>query len=308
MRTRIPAILAATLVAALTPTAIADAKQMSGSNAAEALTGTEGPDRIAGNGGADRIRALGGDDDVTGDTGPDDLGGGAGNDRLDGGSGDDIIAGDDGNDVGIGGFGHDTLTGGVGDDSMDGGPAPDRVEGGDGNDTLHGGSGGDDIYGGPGNDTIYFDSGPDHIFGEDGDDVIYVNGDSLVDDVDCGNGADTLYVAPRATNWGRATAARIRDGLIVNCENVVELAPTVDPLKGISASIPNSGGSKTGTELNDNLRGQHGSDKIIGLGGDDVIWGDQNHDTTAASKQAQDQLDGGAGNDTITAIIARGKA
>ena len=74
----------------------------------------------------------------------------------------------------------------------------------------------------------------------------------------------------------------------------------VDPTKGISASIPNSGGRKTGTELNDNLRGQHGSDVISGLGGDDVIWGDQVHDSGgAAARKQHDTLDGGAGNDTI---------
>ena len=40
------------------------------------------------------------------------------------------------------------------------------------------------------------------------------------------------------------------------------------------------GGTKHGTERNDNLLGAHGSDTIAGGGGDDVIWGDPA--TTAA--------------------------
>ena len=81
---------------------------------------------------------------------------------------------------------------------------------------------------------------------------------------------------------------------------MIEQAAPVDPTKGVSSSIPNSGGSAHGTDLNDNLRGQHGSDTILGLAGDDVIWGDQVHDPGGAAARAQrDDLDGGAGNDTI---------
>jgi hypothetical protein len=110
---------------------------------------------------------------------------------------------------------------------------------------------------------------------------------------------DTLYVPPRGTQWGRAVAARIRDARIVNCEIVIEQAAPVDPLKGISATTGNDGGSRSGTELNDNLRGGAGSDKITGLGGDDVLWGDQNHDALPGARKAGDLLDGGAGNDTL---------
>ena len=104
---------------------------------------------------------------------------------------------------------------------------------------------------------------------------------------------------PRGTQWGRAVAARIRDARIVNCEIVIEQAAPVDPLKGISATTGNDGGSRSGTELNDNLRGGAGSDKITGLGGEDVLWGDQNHDALPGARKASDLLDGGAGNDTI---------
>ena len=124
--------------------------------------------------------------------------------------------------------------------------------------------------------------------------MIYVNGDSLVDDVDCGNGNDTLYHPARAN--GAAPTAPLRDGLIVNCENVVDRgADAVDPLKGISASIPKRAATKNGTELNDRLSGQHGSDKIRGHGGDDVIWGDQ---TTTRRRRHAGQ------NDSSTAAPA----
>ena len=298
MTARIPAILAAALVAALAPAATAAAKTINGSNAAEAISGTEGPDSIKARGGADRVRGLGGDDKIFGETGPDDLGGGAGNDWMDGSSGDDNINGDDGNDTGIGGFGHDTLVGGPGDDNMDGGAAPDQVEGGDGNDTLRGGSGGDDIFGGAGNDTLYSDTGPDHIEAGDGDDVVYINFGSDIDLVDCGAGNDTIYVNPRGEPGGVSQDRDLRDGDIVNCENVIPQSAPVDPTKGISSSV--DGGTLRGADAQRQPARRPRLREALGLDGDDVLWGDQNHDDGGAAARKQvDTLDGGAGNDTV---------
>ena len=83
MTTRLPDILAATLLAALAPAATAAARTLSGSNAAEALTGSEGPDKRAGAGGADRIRGLGGDDRIKATSGArSTVQGGDGNDTI----------------------------------------------------------------------------------------------------------------------------------------------------------------------------------------------------------------------------------
>ncbi len=243
-------ILAGTLVFAAT----AFAKNIVGSNAAERLTGTEGPDVINGLGGRDTIRGLGGDDILTGDTGPDEVYGGAGNDSMNGGSGDDRLIGEDGNDKGIGGFGHDTLLGGPGDDNLEGNEAPDMLNGGDGNDTLDGGTGGDDINGGNGNDTIFSDTGPDRIDAGPGDDIIHLNSDppSAIKSIDCGDGNDTVYNTP-------APMGRTNRKLLAaqpNCENVIDLAAERDPTRGITWS---GNGTKNGTERNDRLNGQHGS-------------------------------------------------
>jgi Ca2+-binding RTX toxin-like protein len=205
--------------------------------------------------------------------------------------------GGDGNDKGIGGFGHDTLIGGLGDDTLEGSEAPDNLFGGDGNDTLDGGSGGDEIHGGNGDDTISSDTGPDRIDAGPGDDVIHLNSDppSHVASIDCGDGYDTVYNSP-------APMGRTNRKLLAkqpNCENVIDLAAERDPTRGVSWQ---GNGTKHGSERNDRLNGQHGSGKIYGNGGDDVIWGDAAHDSGGARALKQkDFLSGGAGDDTIYA-------
>ena len=126
---------------------------------------------------------------------------------------------------------------------------------------------------------------------------------AAVDDVDCGT-ATTRSTSTRADQpGGRATtSAHPRRRSIVNCENVVEQAADGRPDQGHQRLDPErTAAAKTGTDLNDNLRGgaRLGPD-LRRSRGDDVIWGDQLHDTGGAAARKQlDELDGGAGNDTI---------
>ena len=93
---------------------------------------------------------------------------------------------------------------------------------------------------------------------------------------------------------GRSNADAIAQGRIKNCENVVTAAVLADPTKGISWS---GAGAKNGTDRNDTLLGNHRNNRLFGLAGDDVIWGDSVH--SAGGTKAHDELDGGPGNDTI---------
>ena len=54
---------------------------------------------------------------------------------------------------------------------------------------------------------------------------------------------------------------------------------------------------KDGGPLNDELLGHHGSDRLAGGAGHDIIWGDW--DPVANSSSQRDVLDGGPGNDWL---------
>jgi Ca2+-binding RTX toxin-like protein len=54
---------------------------------------------------------------------------------------------------------------------------------------------------------------------------------------------------------------------------------------------------KTGSAANDELLGHHGSDRLSGGAGHDIIWGDWDPDANTSTQR--DQLYGGAGNDWI---------
>jgi len=130
-----------------------------------------------------------------------------------------------------------------------------------------------------------------------GDDAIHLNSDppSAINAIDCGDGNDTVYNSEAP--MGR-TNRKLLDAQS-NCENVIDLDAERDPTRGITWS---GNGTKNGSERNDRLNGQHGSNTILGHGGDDVIWGDSAHDTGGSKARAQtDSLDGGPGDDTIYA-------
>ena len=225
---------------------------------------------------------------------------------MDGGSAGDKSYGGPGNDTITDDFGHDSLYGEDGDDIINGGSAPDDLFGGPGNDTIHGDSGADKIDGGPGNDTLYGDYGVDTIDAGDGDDVVYANDEGIDRRIDCGPGDDTLYADPIALKGGEPDNWSNQRGRFISCEHIVQLAPTTDPLRGIIWSSPSLYGhsNKTGTEFNDRLLGHHGSNKILGLEGDDVLWADSKPARNGNARKIRgqnDYVDGGAGNDTIYA-------
>ena len=117
-------------------------------------TGTPGPDEHHGGPGVDVLCGMGGDDELFGEGGNDLLRGGGGDDFLSGGPDDDILFGMAGDDSMIGRGGNDELYGHIGQDNGDGGLGNDTVDGQDGRDlTLYGGQSGVDVVrGGEGAD------------------------------------------------------------------------------------------------------------------------------------------------------------
>jgi Ca2+-binding RTX toxin-like protein len=93
---------------------------------------------------------------------------------------DDHIYGGAGNDTISGGNGHNYLEGGADDDLLYGGNDSDILMGGTGEDTLTGGSGNDYLYGGTGTDTYIHNTGDgnDVITDSDGDGKILINGNT----------------------------------------------------------------------------------------------------------------------------------
>ncbi len=100
---------------------------LNGDNAANLLAGSDYNDSLSG---------LDGDDRLDGGFGTDTLLGGAGLDTLDGGQGADSLSGGDGNDSILGSAGTDTLLGGTGNDTLDGGLDTDTMAGGTGDDVY----------------------------------------------------------------------------------------------------------------------------------------------------------------------------
>ena len=246
------------------------------------LIGGPGPDELWGGTAPDRLSGRGGDDLIMGETGAEVMTGGAGNDRI------------------FGDYGIDRLDGGPGNDVLDGGSAPDYIDGGPGDDLIHGGTAHDWIWGGPGDDVIYTDRSGDEVKAGPGDDVVYTNNGSAMGPVDCGAGDDTLVIMPYDEPGGWSARDRIRDGVVVGCERIIEASPRVDPAAGVIYSAPmDEGVTYRGTERDDKLNGGHGDDRLYGLGGDDHLWADQFIDPVTAGYDARDLVDGGAGDDDI---------
>jgi Ca2+-binding RTX toxin-like protein len=102
--------------------------------------------------------------------------------------------------------------------------------------------------------------------------------------------------------WSNAKA--LREGRLTNCESIVETPPTIDPTAGIKIMTPDHGGHAEGTDRNDNLLGSYGSDTIIGLGGNDIIWANRKPDGTS---RGTDRVEAGAGDDIVYGASRGGK-
>ena len=186
----------------------------------ERVLGGAGNDRIVaqagdfenlldGASGNDTIEGGGGPDDIIGRAGDDDLDGGAGSDAMNGGDDADLMRSGPGSDFMAGGAGRDTVsyaTSGAGvnadldnekgDDGTTGEQDSiladvEQLIGSPFADTLIGNGSVNEIRGGGGGDLIVGRAAQDRLFGQGAGDSIR-SADGTVDDVDCGDGDDSV--------------------------------------------------------------------------------------------------------------------
>jgi VCBS repeat-containing protein len=229
---------------------------------------------------------------------------------IDAGAGNDVIIGSSANDTLIGNSGNDTLSGGAGSDSLDGGAGTDTADyGGAGtavtanltthaaagvgtdtltnlenligsnfNDTLTGDGNANVLAGGLGADTIVGGSGNDTLIGGVGDDSL--DGGSGVDSADY-NSATAAVTVNLTTHVASGGAG---NDTLTSIENVTGSSFS-DLLTG-----DGNANTLTGGTGNDTLSGGSGIDTLAGGAGNDrLVW------------DSQDQLDSGAGFDTVDA-------
>ena len=319
-----------------------------GTEMADKLTGTDDAESIAGLGGDDTIYGGGGDDSLSGGGGNDLLMGGAGADTLKGGAGedtitykyspmgvtinlnagtasgghaegdvlgemienvigsdhDDTITGTDNVNVGNklwGGGGNDTLSGREGEDTLNGGPGDDSLSGGDEDDTLEGGPGADMLTGGMGDDTASYAGSMMGV-------TVRLHASQAM-------GGDA-----EGDTWGDTTTVTYEVPAEDPEDPPVEKEETVPDIINLTGSMMAdilAGDSRDNTIMgmggddklyggpgggDDNLQGGDGNDMLFGGRGDDTLSGGMGNDTLNGGA-GEDDFMGGGGNDMIYADL-----
>jgi Ca2+-binding RTX toxin-like protein len=172
--------------------------------------------------------------------------------------------------------------GGAGSDRLIGGNLADKLKGDSGNDTLEGLGGDDEILGGTGLDWMYGDDGNDDLYGlQDRDRLKGGNGDDLLEG---GSEADVII---GGTNVIRDTVSyRHSDfGVTVNLAdpNALQGMPGEGDLVSEVENVD-------GSEFDDTIYGNAGTNNLWGWGGNDEIHG----------AAGQDLVLGGFGSDHLT--------
>lgn len=232
---------------------------------------------------------------------------------LTGGSGNDTITGSVAADLILGGLGNDIATAGDGNDT---------VFSGGGNDSLSGGNGADILRGNAGNDVFSGGAGDDVLDGGDGTDIVSETADvnfTLTDSSLTGLGTDVLTLIEQAFLTG-GSLANLIDAQGFTGSTTLSGGSADDTLRGGSGNDVLVGGvgndSLDGGLGNDSLTGGTGNDALVGNAGTDllIVTVDGNitltntsvvgegTDTVNGIEQAQ--LNGGLGNNTISALGA----
>jgi Ca2+-binding RTX toxin-like protein len=183
-----------------------------------------------------------------------------------------IVAGSAGNAI-YGAGGNDTICAGGGDDTVYGGRGNDTIFGEEGDDTIYGERGSDDLDGGAGTDRILGETGNDSVSGGPGDG----------DDADAGPGDDNVSGGPGDfdTVFGGVGNDRIDGG---------PGAHDIASYKGVGGpvSVDLGSGVVSGAEQ----ERLDGIEDVLGGSGNDILTG---------SSSAPNRLDGGPGEDRLSA-------
>ena len=156
---------------------------------------------------------------------------------------------------------------------------PTDIEGTDVDDKIFGTDGGEKIAGNDGNDAIYAGAGDDEIDGGDGHDLI--QGGAGGDDLTGGDGRDTVSYEHSPM------------GVTVNLR-----AGTASGGNADGDDLADDFENVRGSENDDDLSGDRGTNKIWALGGNDILFGDKSTDYLYGGA-GDDELDGGDGDDTL---------
>ena len=192
-----------------------------------------------------------------------------GNDLIFANAGDDTLSGYAGDDTLRGGDGNDTISGGSNSTPNTAGSGNDLIYGEAGNDTILGGDGNDTIFGGLGDDTINGGIGDDIVFGEEGEDLIrYTSGADIID-----GGAGNDFVTFELVQESGVILDMTAETFIVGSD---------------TSSIRNVEGVY-GSDQNDQLTGDGGTNLLDGGLGDDILHGGA----------GADDIYGGAGSDVF---------
>jgi Ca2+-binding RTX toxin-like protein len=203
----------------------------------------------------------------------------------------------------VGNASANTLEGLAGDDILSGLAGNDTLRGGDGNDSIEGGLGSDSIDGG--NDSVSIASDPATVSPTlpYGDTARYVRS----------NAAVTVNLETGQTIGGHAQGDTIvRVGGVSTIENLVGSLQFNDKLTGDSRSnrLYGLGGNdilegRAGNDLlvgglgDDTLRGGDGEDVLSGDEGDDLVRGENGNDILTGGA-GMDEMSGDGGNDVMS--------
>jgi Ca2+-binding RTX toxin-like protein len=213
----------------------------------------------------------------------------------------------------------DTLVGTAADDFLHGYGGNDTISGNDGNDILAGGAGADTIDGGAGDDFIY--SGNVAVLPGIGFNSDEMDRGTDVDTIHAGDGDDTIFAGYGDNVDGGAESTSRGDSLSISFQG----ASTGIHFDGHLASQTIGGGTITGIEHYGYVEGSNYDDyidigtndfgngypapQVHGMAGNDTIiggtyaalldGGDGNDIIDARATLYIDEIDGGAGDDTI---------
>jgi Ca2+-binding RTX toxin-like protein len=154
-----------------------------------------------------------------------------------------------------------------GNDTITGGSDADILMGDGGNDVISAGEGSNTVLGGAGNDSITAGSGADWIYGGAGDDAITAGGGA--DHIDGGSGVDILNFS------GAAVYANLASGLGFHGVGTTASQAQGDRIVGIE--------NIEGTANGDIVIGDAGANRLIGVGGADLLVGDMAMESQAFS-------------------------
>jgi hypothetical protein len=294
--------------------------EITGSDQAERLDGSVGDDTIWGYAGNDTIAGLAGNDRIITGDGVDVVDGGAGNDEINGSmidaskgqysiygsTGIKTIDGGEGNDAIFGGSGADLINAGAGNDQVYGVEGADVINGGDGADTMYGQDGDDRIDGGDGIDKLYGGIGSDSLVGGAGDDFLY-DQESGSDTLQGGLGNDTLNTfsgtGNKSLDGGEGsdslTGGTGSDTLVGGAGDdfLMDQSTGADSLLGGAGDDDLNVYTGTGNKF---LDGGDGNDTLsAGTGSDTLLGGAGNDELNAYESSGNISLDGGSGNDTL---------